>query len=327
MFPNHRHLACAVAILVCALAAPAVAQDGPDYQPQSPLIYENLAVIPLALAAGREAPSGEYLTFDEASKEGLVEVTELDGNTSNAQVSAVHVTSKADKPIYAMAGEVILGGKQDRIISKNTIIPPRETKMKVGVFCVEQGRWSGRKAEFKASGKVGHSKLRQKAVFDNEQGEVWKEVSEQNKKSRAQNSTQTYKASLEKTERAARAYVKAILPELEKQSGVVGVAVAIDGEMVALDAFANPKLFAKVRARLLESYALEAATSEEKKSSAKIAESDAEQFLEEARAAKETSRKDDSGDAENSYFDAAEVEGASTKSKDGAEIQKFYRKK
>jgi hypothetical protein len=328
MLNRAARVAVLISLVLFFASSSATADDtAKKYAPMTPIVHANLTVVPLSLAEGQEVPSGEYLTFDEASKKGLVKVTELDGNTSNAQVSAVHVTSKADKPIYAMAGEVILGGKQDRIISKNTVIPAGEKKMKVGVFCVEQGRWNGREAEFEASGKVGHSKLRQKAVFDNKQGEVWKEVSEQNKKSRAQNSTQTYKASLKKTEKEARRYVEAILPELEKRSGVVGIAVAIDGEMIALDAFANPNLFSKVRGRLLESYALEAATSEDKKSGANVDASDAEAFLAEARAAKETERKDKSGEADNTYFDAAEVEGTSTKSKDGAEIQKFYRKK
>lgn len=46
-----------------------------------------------------------------------------------------------------MAGEVVLGGQQDRCLAADTIIQPGKRRVPVTVFCVEHGRWSGR-AEF-----------------------------------------------------------------------------------------------------------------------------------------------------------------------------------
>jgi hypothetical protein len=45
-----------------------------------------------------------------------------------------------------IAGEMILGGKQDRIVGHDCIIEAGNTPVPLDVFCVEHGRWSGESA-------------------------------------------------------------------------------------------------------------------------------------------------------------------------------------
>src|SRR5205085_1108529 len=75
-------------------------------------------------------------------------------------------------------GEVIIGGRQDRIIGSNTIIPPNTTQ-NVPVFCVEHGRWQGTTGEFTTANALAHGRLRGRANYDGQQA-VWDEVAKTN---------------------------------------------------------------------------------------------------------------------------------------------------
>ncbi|MEO1268849.1 MAG: DUF6569 family protein [Myxococcota bacterium] len=143
-----------VALLLLSGSTSAMAQDRGTlpYVPTQTIAHANLTVVPLHHRNPGKMPQGQFLTFDEATKAKVVRVTELDGNTSDAEVNAVHVSNLGDKPIFIMSGEVILGGKQDRIIAQNTIVAPNAQQVTVQVFCVEQGRWDGQTAKFASGG-------------------------------------------------------------------------------------------------------------------------------------------------------------------------------
>src|SRR5262245_48887610 len=93
----------------------------------APVSHSNLTVLPLIASAA--TPGGDYLVLDEGMDKGLVKIQERTGGGS---VNELVVDNRSDKPLFVMSGEVILGGQQDRIIGKDTIIPPRQHK-EVGV--------------------------------------------------------------------------------------------------------------------------------------------------------------------------------------------------
>jgi hypothetical protein len=65
------------------------------------------------LQARLPAAGGDFLTLDEASASGKITVEEVgDGGT----VNVLHVSNTSSETIYLMAGEVLLGGKQDRVV-------------------------------------------------------------------------------------------------------------------------------------------------------------------------------------------------------------------
>ena len=322
-----RPLAGLALCLFAIAAAPVAAQEEPlPYLRGAPIAHANLTVLPL-YAKGTATPDGDYLTFEQATKKKILKVTELNGSNSDAQVNTVHITNKGDQPVFILAGEVILGGKQDRIIAKDTVIPPKGRKVEVGVFCVEQGRWDGRQAQFGASGKIGHGDLREKAIFASDQGQVWAEVSKTNKKLEVAPSSGTYRASLKKAGADADPYVKAVLPKLQADTRAVGVIVAIDGEVVSLDAFANPLLFGKVRDKLVLAYALEAANADGAGKEASVSDAAVDGFFKDIRDAEKNQREVKSGEADNYFFDSDAVQGNESKGADKKSLHKFYKKK
>lgn len=66
--------------------------------------------------------------------------------TSN-DVNRLLVVNRADKPLYLMPGEILLGGDQDRTIGQELVIAPSPEPVPVEVFCVEHGRWGRRDRE------------------------------------------------------------------------------------------------------------------------------------------------------------------------------------
>ena len=222
-----------------------------------PFTHENLAVYPVRSSVHAEI--AEYLTLDEALKEGLIEVTEK----ADAEVSSVFVTNHADLPVYLMAGEVILGGKQDRVVAKDTIVPAHAKAYEVAVFCVEPHRWAGDSGHFKRSDLQASTSVRKAAQVEGDQGAVWAEVASENEVARAAPQTGTYRAGATegRVAEAAQAYVDALLPELEEQGDAVGMVVAVDGEVVSADVYGSQSLFQKLQRKLLTAHARDAAAS------------------------------------------------------------------
>ncbi len=305
-------------------------QPTQDLRAGDPVHHENLTIFPLYSTAALQDDG--MLTFEEAGKRELIIVTELNGNNSSAQVNSVHVSSTAKVPVFLMAGEVILGGKQDRIISQDTVVEPGATKLSVAVFCVEHGRWTGETANFHASGTISHSKLRGKSVFEEDQSAVWAEVAETNKKMQATTSTDTYRQSLKVSEASLKPYWEALLPTLEKDGKAVGIAVAIGDEVVSVDAFATPKLFSRARDKLVKASALEAATAEKPEGEAaknvkRPDKAAVEAFLTEIAAAEQT-RTAKSGNADLEYMESENIQGMkASKRKGGGTVHRYYKKK
>jgi hypothetical protein len=248
----HRPL---LASLALALAGVAHAETLPDGTAVGgPIQHGNVAVLPLYGDSAGE----ELLVLDEGMERGLVKISER-GEEGSVNELVVHNRSR--QPLFLMSGEVILGGKQDRIIGKDTIVPPGQRK-EVGVFCVEHGRWAGRDKSFRTAKMMAHTKLRKRASYA-DQSEVWKEVAEKNKARGTENATDTYRrvATEAGATKDARPYEAAIGEALRRDPArdrIVGVAVAVNGEVVAIEQFASAKLFAKIGPKILRSYYVEA---------------------------------------------------------------------
>ncbi|MDR0660584.1 MAG: hypothetical protein LBG19_07260 [Prevotellaceae bacterium] len=48
---------------------------------------------------------------------------------------------------FIMSGDIVKGGKQDRTISEDMVLKPKNKKVPLASFCVEQSRWEKRGSE------------------------------------------------------------------------------------------------------------------------------------------------------------------------------------
>jgi len=224
-----------------------------------PIVYGNLALMPIVVDAKAAASARSYMVLDEgmAKKKVVIHETENGGT-----VSQLVLENTSDQPLFLMAGEVIIGGKQDRIIGRDTILPAR-TKEAVPVYCVEHGRWSGRKATFESAGALAHTELRKQAKFKG-QSEVWKEVAVKNEQRALKNDTGTYRqvaqggGNVNKSVASYEKHFAAVLAHHPRRATMVGYVVAVNGQVVSVESFASPSLFAKLEPKLLRSYYVEA---------------------------------------------------------------------
>src|SRR5690349_14894359 len=135
------------ASLLAALAAGVCGQA--QAQPKSiataeltgPFTYDNLAVFLVHDKAAGAGGDENVSTLEEALKTGDVVIEET-GN-----VNELVVSNKGGKAVFLQAGDVVKGGRQDRTLQRDVLLPPKTRKMPLAAFCVESGRWSARGAE------------------------------------------------------------------------------------------------------------------------------------------------------------------------------------
>lgn len=290
--------------------------------------HANLTVYPIyATAAGNPA---DYISLVEGLKRGTVVITETGGTNSRplirnrpqnqtlqnqqrsgdgATVNTLWLTNNSGKKLMILTGEMISGGKQDRIIQKDVLIPPSKEPVNVSVFCVEQNRWADNGAKFApaagGAGGLADPSLRGKSQHERNQGAVWSQVDQTTRRLKTGTSTKTYDANLNSptVQKSVDGYVQAI-QKLFPVDRAVGVAVAVNGKMVWMDRFANNPTFRKYWPKMIRSYALEALQAAERTPSPRPPTYDTAMRYADARDGKKTS------EAEDGVWRLVKIEGA-----------------
>jgi hypothetical protein len=111
-----------------------------DFKLSGPYSHGNLTIF---LIHGEDQFDGKkLLTLEEALDQKTVVVHE----TGTVSELTVENLSK-DEEVFIQSGDIVKGGRQDRLISFSTIVATRSGKVPVPAFCVESGRWQQRGKE------------------------------------------------------------------------------------------------------------------------------------------------------------------------------------
>jgi hypothetical protein len=287
-----RNLTTIAACLFCLLLAiPAWAgmpKEDASYRVLPAIVRGNLAIFPVV--AGRSHDTSQLMTLDEGVSSGQVTVNEAEDQRglirpgqfmpprrSGAEVNRLVLYNNSSRPLLLLAGEIVTGGKQDRIIGADRIVSPNTGPIDLGVFCVEPGRWVGSSTKFGSMGaQMAQPSVRTPAMAERNQNQVWDNVRASNAKMAAALSsseavavtgTSSYAKVFESepVKKKIATYSGAeseqvILSELRRK-GAVGVVVALNGRVLWADAFASTELLAKYWPKLMRSYVAEAMTS------------------------------------------------------------------
>jgi hypothetical protein len=277
-------------------ATPPGKQEG-EWRLLDPISYENLTVFPVVSSSGYDTSA--FLTLEDGLSSGEVTVREQgadviyrnrDGSRPVAQnyggpsVNQLVLVNHSKRPLLLLAGELVSGGKQDRVIAKDRIVAPFGEPLPLNVFCVEHGRWSSG-SQFNQAKTIVHPSVREQAAVKQKQGDVWAAVTAGTVAPRAATapSPEVSSADLEATiqsEAPTQSYskiyesrrvstsVETVVSEIQRRfrketSGlkgerVVGVVVAYGGDVAWSDIFASDELFNHYWSKLLRSYAVEA---------------------------------------------------------------------
>ena len=226
--------------------------------------YKNLWLFPVRanLAFQQHHKNlGNYTTLQEALLKKKIAITEV----SEGNVNSLYLQNMSRDTIIVLAGEVVQGGKQDRMIAQDVLLYPMGRKTEVSVFCVEHGRWSAREGNmaFNQYYSISTKEVRKAGAVSKNQNEVWNKVAETTEKNRASSNTGTLTSLKD-----SRSYV-ATLKEYNDHFGtvfgngndVIGIVAVSGNEILGADLFASNALFRKQYQNLLNSYASEAITS------------------------------------------------------------------
>jgi hypothetical protein len=307
----------ALALAGIALFVPSTAPAGEatlpsGYQVLEPIRHGNLTVFPVV--AARSHDTQEFLTLDEGLRSGDVIVTESGSvqplmrrrrtpvPPGSAQVNQLVLVNNSKRPLILLAGEIVTGGKQDRVIGKDRIIPGESDPIDLGVFCVEPGRWTGSSDRFGVGGSAGSitapmaaPNVRAKAMAEKDQQQVWSEVAKTRTAmaeavtveggAQAINGTSSYarvmdnrevKQKVDSVAEPIQRNYQSLIQQLRDRNAV-GVVVAVNGQMVWADIFASTNLLERYWPKLVRSYAAEAVVTRTKDRAADIKQ--AQEFL------------------------------------------------
>jgi hypothetical protein len=320
---------------VKAAGGPAEGQGGP-YRVLAPIESGNLLLFPVVRADGRTTGETPFITLDEGLKSGEVEVTEAgrarglvrprgtqpaqDNFDRGDEVNTLVLENHSKRPLLLLAGEIVTGGKQDRIVAKDRIVPADADPIDLGVFCIEPGRWTESSATFGAAGKsptksfMVQPEVRERAMVEQDQQQVWNSVGGAISHMEAAASppasaggpapegiyrrslgTSSYAKAMqdsavsEKVDEAAAPVMNAreqVLAQLRDEHAV-GVVVAVRGEIIWADLFANSDLLSRYWTKLVRSYAAESLMEGEDHLASTVA--DAQRFLDAPAGGRENS--------------------------------------
>jgi len=283
-----------LAVLIPCLAPAGEVSSTYHYKVLTPIQHGNLAVFPVAVGVSHDTQG--FLTLDEGLRSGEVVVSESGSVTplvrprhgvipppqrgGGAQVNQLVLVNNSKRPLILLAGEIVTGGKQDRVIGKDRLVPAESDPIDLGVFCVEPGRWIGPKMSFDPMGSpMAAPGVRAKAMVDKDQQKVWSEV----RRSQARVAAQMPSPAAAEVVKGTTSYAKVMQNDGVKEKvdsvavpiqhdyqslikqlrdrNAVGVVVAVNGEIIWADIFASTSLLEKYWPKLVRSYAAEAIVS------------------------------------------------------------------
>ena len=105
-----------------------------------PYTHENLTIF--LFHAHDQIDGSRYISLKEALEQKKVRVYETG---TVGQLEAENLSETID--IFIQAGDVLKGGRQDRTLGIDFIIPARSGRLPIPTFCVESGRWHRRRGE------------------------------------------------------------------------------------------------------------------------------------------------------------------------------------
>lgn len=219
--------------------------------------FKNLKIIPIRrkAGAGMAMQHGDVVPLNQALSKGLVTVTER-GTTSFENVHWLRFNTHGKKSIYITGGEIIAGGRQDRMIIRDTILQPMEKDQYVPVMCVEEGRWSEKEKKF-GYGNFANPHLRKVLDSTGNQVSIWREVDRQLQAGAFKNKTLSYLSRYEdkKYLAAQDEYFRFFIDKFAKtDSNVVGFVAITGDKIIGTDIFDGTGLFYPQLDPLLHGY-------------------------------------------------------------------------
>ncbi|THU37335.1 hypothetical protein FAM09_20540 [Niastella caeni] len=225
--------------------------------------YKNLKIIPIrpkgSGASGQVVPG--VISLRQGLENGTVVVSER-GSAATENVHWLRINNNGQQSVFIGSGEVILGGRQDRMVARDTILPPSMKDQYIPVMCVEEGRWSDKEKKFQYSNYADPT-LRKILDQSKNQVLVWKEIFAQLNYSGTKSPSLAYLAHRndKKFTPEQTAYLRYFSEKFKNSDSTITGFVCMSGnKVIGCDVFAGTNLFYGELQPLLHGYIEEAIT-------------------------------------------------------------------
>ena len=259
-------MSCFVIVVIATIANAQYNKDNlriESFSSQEKYRYKNLQFYPIRANKTFELyhkDMAQYITLKEAMQTRKIAVTEH----ARGDVNTLFVENISSDTIMILAGEVVQGGKQDRMVAEDFILYPSSGKKDLSVFCVEHGRWQAKQSggAFNNYFSISSNEVRKAGSVKKSQQEVWDKVAENTQKNNANTSTGTLAALNNSASLSSelKQYADFFGKRIVNEGDIIGV-IAVSGDSIlGCDMFATHDIFQKHYNNLIQSYATEAIT-------------------------------------------------------------------
>lgn len=236
-----------------------------NYRISGPYEFDNLKIF--LIHAPDTPDSVIYTPLQEAMLRKIVIVHETD----NVNELAVENVSPYEE-VLLQAGDIVKGGKQDRVLAVDLILPANSGRVPIPAFCVEQSRWQGRDGEsmdhFTLTEMTANYAILQAVKEVADQAFVWGQVKSSQDRIAAGVATNVQseqsRTSLplalenEAVSQATGRYLSNLYAVPQRWDDVIGFAYAINDEIKVADVYSSNMMFKKCWDRLIRAAAVEA---------------------------------------------------------------------
>ncbi|MBO9572876.1 MAG: hypothetical protein J7497_11840 [Chitinophagaceae bacterium] len=222
--------------------------------------YKSLKLIPIRPKdlGGKPDPM-KLISLNKAIEQGIATVSER-GSASTENVHWLRVKNSSDQSIYVGSGQTFTGGRQDRMVSRDTILKPTGKDQYISVMCIEEGRWSEKEKKLMFS---NYANMQLRKVVDKSKNQVlvWKEIFSQLDSSNFSSPTFAYSALRQNKNYIVQEteYLKYFVDKFKKSdSSITGFVCVTGNKVIGCDIFAYKAMFYDELEPLLYGYINEA---------------------------------------------------------------------
>lgn len=281
MLKRHFWSAALVLTAILSHASQSFAGEGEGIAISDPLVHANLAIY---LLHGASMPGPVPITLQEAFEKKFVRVKEI------GRVDQLTVDNLSSRELFIQSGDIVTGGRQDRVIISSLVLPPGAKDVALAVFCVEHGRWTSRTADDEAGfvaadaaipSATARTILAQAAIEpvpvdeyagSSLQQKMWDEAAtvqtnlgknlHANASDPASPTSLALSLNVDKLQAAEKSFVDALGPQGLKDNDVVGFVAVVNGHVSKAEIYPSNALFRAMWDKELRADAAEAIETE-----------------------------------------------------------------
>lgn len=160
----------------------------------------------------------------------MVKVKEIQAQ-KGSNINVLEITNKSKHQIMVNSGEMLSGGKQDRMIGETKMIATGREKQYLKVFCIEKGRWDNKSKPFKYRGRA-NAELRKTMDVTNRQAAIWKEIDKGYTLSKEKSETRPFLQLFKDSIRSDTGYLNFFMRKYRQSDSLFAGFVAVTGNSI-----------------------------------------------------------------------------------------------